>query len=590
MGQLMRRAPDEVLQVRAEKLPWHDVAGLIPADFDLRPEGLFNVRNGEERRVSGPIWIHAMTRDGAHQVWGVLAGWQDHDGKLHDRAFPVAMLHESRGQSLMQVLAASGLLIQPRATGLLVDYLAAFNPPRRVQSVARLGWLSGEQLVYVIPEGTLGSVPAEPVVFQPERNSPAATAFRAASTLDDWGRLVATPCRENPLLVFCLCAAFSPPLAKFANLDSGGFHLYGNSSKGKTTALQVAASVWGNGADPAVSDASSIRRWNSTANALEGIAAAHNDGLLALDEMGTCDAMDFGRVVYNLFGGQGKARMGKDAHLLEQRAWRVQVLSTGEISTRQKIEEGTRKPAKAGQLARLIDIPIGDAMVVATAGREPGQFVDCLKRATGQNYGTAGPEFLRNLADKLETVRFARQDIQQRVDKWIEGAPVGHLESVEHRALHRFALVAVAGRLAREFGILPISGDDVDAAVIAVWNRWRGEGDSLSDSVRGVASVREFIMKHPARFADPDRVTVEVRDLAGYHDSGRGLWLFTPGGFREACGGQDPLEVARELARRGFLFKNDADRLRSKHTIKAREIGRIPLYAVRNQILEADDR
>jgi putative DNA primase/helicase len=586
----MRCDPDEVLQVPRAQVPWHHVSAYVPADFELRPEGLFHVRSSEERKVSGPIWVDAMTRDAAQQTWGVVVHWLDRDGKAHERAFPVALLHELRGQLLVQALAASGLLVQTKSAGLLVEYLGAFNPPGRVQSVARLGWLPGDALVYVLPGGTLGGTCAQAVIFQPERNSPTATAFRAAGTLVDWRERVAVPCRGNSILIFALCAGFSGPLAKFASLDSGGFHFYGHSSKGKTTALQVAASVWGNGADPADSDSSFIRRWNSTANALEGTAAAHNDGLLALDEMGTCDAQDFGRVVYNLFGGQGKARMGKDASLLEQRAWRVQVLSTGEISVRQKIEEGNRKPAKAGQLARLIDIPIGDAAIMATAGDRPEYFVDRLKRVTGQCFGTAGPGFLRAFAEMLQTVSSARHEVLRRVDAWVSGAPVARLESVEHRALRRFALVAVAGWLASEWDILPFDGEEVDAAVLDVWNRWRGEGDSLPDSARGIASVREFIMKHGARFAILDQSFIDVRDLAGYRDEERGRWLFTDDGFREACGGQDPREVARELVRRGLMFKNDSDRIKSKHTIKALGSARVSLYAVRGDILERAER
>ena len=45
-----------------------------------------------------------------------------------------------------------------------------------------------------------------------------------------------------------------------------------------------------------------------------------NDGILILDELGTCSVQDIGKIVYDLFGGQGKARMGKDASLLYRRS------------------------------------------------------------------------------------------------------------------------------------------------------------------------------------------------------------------------------------------------------------------------------
>ena len=57
--------------------------------------------------------------------------------------------------------------------------------------------------------------------------------------------------------------AFASPLLPLAQIESGGFHLVGTTSIGKTTALNVAASVAG---------LKTIPNWRSTSNALEGKA------------------------------------------------------------------------------------------------------------------------------------------------------------------------------------------------------------------------------------------------------------------------------------------------------------------------------
>ncbi len=54
-------------------------------------------------------------------------------------------------------------------------------------------------------------------------------------------------------------------------------------STGKSTVLRVASSVWG-GFDY-------LQSWRATSNGLEGIAAAHNDSLLCLDEIGEIAAI-----------------------------------------------------------------------------------------------------------------------------------------------------------------------------------------------------------------------------------------------------------------------------------------------------------
>lgn len=95
--------------------------------------------------------------------------------------------------------------------------------------------------------------------------------------------------------------AFAGALAEIAGEDSGGFHLRGASSSGKSTVLRLAASVWGN-------PSTYVRLWRGTVNGLEGLATLHNDGLLILDAIGQVDPDDAGEAAYLLANGQGKVR------------------------------------------------------------------------------------------------------------------------------------------------------------------------------------------------------------------------------------------------------------------------------------------
>jgi len=109
------------------------------------------------------------------------------------------------------------------------------------------------------------------------------------------------PCSGNPILLLSVSASFAAPLllkAKQQSAGGGGIHLIGKSSNGKTTALQVAASVWGG---PGY-----VRAWRATANGLEATAAALNDSLIVLDEISECDPREIGAIIYALANGQGK--------------------------------------------------------------------------------------------------------------------------------------------------------------------------------------------------------------------------------------------------------------------------------------------
>ncbi len=330
--------------------PWSIKA---PAGFHLTADSVLYFdttgENAKYKKVFGPCWVVAETRRGTKDAWGKAIRWIDRDGNTHERAIPAGRFHE-QGNALAQELAEEGLAIVPGQERTLVKYLGTFETKARQQAVEKLGWLdtAGGELCYVTPTQVLrkkgnesgNAKSMEDIVFQPERYSPTTTTMTASGSLSDWKEHVAVNCSGQPFLIFSLCTSLAGPLLKHARLDSGGFHFYGRSSHGKTTLAQVGASVWGCGADPAdAPEAAFIRKWNSTANALEGLAAAHTDGVMILDELQSCAAKDFGSVIYNLFGGQGKSAMDASRNLKKQRAWRILSLSTGEISSKQKIEE-----------------------------------------------------------------------------------------------------------------------------------------------------------------------------------------------------------------------------------------------------------
>jgi len=307
-----------------------------------------------------------------------------------------------------------------------------------------------------------------------------------------------------------------------------------------------------------------------TTNALEGLAAAHSDGLLVLDELGTCTARDFGKAVYDLAGGQGKSAMDQSRNLKQQRTWRILILSTGEIPARQKIEE-EKHTVKAGQMLRLIDIPAGEN-ILTPGTPEPARLVDTLKRNCGMFFGTAGPAFVKALVNGAREVSELRDIITQLLDQTTKTFTPSGAGPEQARAIKKFALVAVAGILAVRLGVLPLTEEEVTESVRVVLDVWLADAAPLPDVERGVAAVRDFILRHQeARFHRIDQSSGEehfvVRDLAGYWDKERSVYLFTPEGFREACKGHDSKEVARELARRGLLFQNQGDRLVSKTSI-----------------------
>jgi putative DNA primase/helicase len=178
-----------------------------------------------------------------------------------------------------------------------------------VTVVARTGWHEiGERSVFLLPGETISSRAGEPVIL----DDVATGAYGARGTIEEWRDGVAKLASRHVLPALAISAALAGPLLHLAGIECGGVHFFGPSSIGKTTLLQLAASVWGRGGAPGY-----VRTWRATANGLEGAAAGATDTVLILDELGQVDVRELATALYSLANGTGKARAHRDGALRE---------------------------------------------------------------------------------------------------------------------------------------------------------------------------------------------------------------------------------------------------------------------------------
>src|SRR5262249_8756757 len=162
----------------------------------------------------------------------------------------------------------------------LNDYILKARPKANALCVSRVGW-HGSSFVY--PDETINPPDGERLILQTMLDFD--NGFKASGTLADWKAEIAEKASGNVVLIFGISVAFAAKLLKPLEIESGGFNLRGGSSKGKTTTLQVAASVDGSGGDRG----GFVEGWKATANGLESMCERHNDSILPLDELSQCD-------------------------------------------------------------------------------------------------------------------------------------------------------------------------------------------------------------------------------------------------------------------------------------------------------------
>jgi len=342
--------------------------------------------------------------------------------------------------------------------------------------------------------------------------------------------------------------------------EGGGLNLHGPSSKGKTTALQAAASVWGRGA----TDPGFVRSWRGTANSQESGAALVSDTLLCLDEIGVAEARDAAAAVYQLATGIGKGRSRRDGSLREPLTWRVLTLSTGEVAMAAKVSEDRTRRPYAGQAVRLLDIPADAGHgygVFDGPGQESdaGKLADAIKQAAISSFGTAGPAFVRRLIgeDAAETGKLVSEMVVQFQTSQLRPDADGQVR----RAAARLGLIGAAGELACEWGIVHWkAGEAMQAAAraLADWIATRG-GTEAAEIREALLQVRRFFEAHgEARFepVDGDADARPVTNRVGWRRGcgSERTWLVLPELWKtEVCAGFDPVGTARVLAERGIL-------------------------------------
>jgi len=547
--------------------------------YQMKGDGLFFVSKSREEPpiwLSGPFEVLAQTRDGNSDQWGLLLHWLDPDGQSHDWAMPKEALGGGR-EEIWRALLREGLTIvsSPKGRGLLADYLAQAEPQGRALGLSRIGWHhiqeEKDRMVFVLPDVTLGEAGNQRVLWQTEGRRE--THFGTRGELDHWKAEVATKCIGNSRLVFAVSLAFAPPLLKIANEESGGFHLKGQSRAGKTVVLRVASSVWGGG-DNSLGFACS---WRATANGLEGIAEAHNDALLLLDEMGQVDAREAGEVAYMLANGTGKGRAGRDGSPRRSAQWRLLFLSTGEVALAEKMAEIGKQP-KAGQEIRLVEIPADAGANLGVfehlhGAESGGAFAEELRAATNRLYGTPSRTYLEKLTDRYSTDPDELCDLikASRAEFIARNQPPeasGQVRSV----CGRFALVAAAGSLATAFGLTGWPDDEADRAAAACFKAWLTSRGSAGDYEieAGIRQVTAFIEAHgSSRFEAVDSGSERVNNRVGYREQADGgcwryyvspeMWL------REVAKGFDAAVLAKAMVARSLIIPgNDGKPARQK--------------------------
>jgi len=290
-------------------------------------------------------------------------------------------------------LADQGISVNSETAPNLVRYISDvedrnYDRLKESRSIGRLGYIPGEGF----------SPYVDGLIFDGDANfRELFRAVRQAGSEETW-RSIAGECRRMSTTArIILAASFASPLLEIIGALPFFVHLWGvDSGTGKTVALMLAASVWG---DPTVG--AYVKTFDATVVGHEKTAAFLNHLPLCLDELQLArnarGQTNFD--VYRLAQGVGRTRGNRAGGVDRTPTWRNCILTTGESPL-------TSLSAGAGAVNRVIDIECRASEAVITDGMRVANTVKT-------NYGFAGRRFVEAIYSSENSASVIRSAYQK---------------------------------------------------------------------------------------------------------------------------------------------------------------------------------
>lgn len=281
-------------------------------------------------------------------------------------------------------LASNGLAVNSENARDVVRYLSDieslnYDQLEERKSTSHLGWLSKDRFAPYVDD----------VVFDGDSDEFTALydGMSPHGDPDVWFDLARTVRSGQSVPArIALAAAFAGPLVKPLGALSFFVHLWGLQGSGKTVALMLGASVWGN---PAMGQL--VKSFSGTKVSHELFSAFCCNVPVFLDELQViADRQSFDDIIYALCEGVSKGRGAKGGGLQKQKQWATCFVTTGEMP----IVKGN---SGGGATVRTIEVNY--------AGEPFFQDARHVAAVVQENYGHAGRLFVEAIMQNMDKVR-----------------------------------------------------------------------------------------------------------------------------------------------------------------------------------------
>lgn len=349
----------------------------------------------------------------------------------------------------------------------------------------------------------------------------------------EWGefskwRDLSAECLKYPLPRIVTAAAYASLLLKHIGVNGFCVHIWGESGRGKTVALMLAASIYGD-ADP---KSGIIRNGKTTSNGIEPVLGFFNDCAVIFDELTTLTQEQITDMVYKFAQGQGKGRMTKSAGLQKTYTWNNVAI----LSAEKPLTDGR---TMSGAVNRIISLyadgdVFGDMDMVSIA--------NTLKA----NYGFGARRF-------IEALKYA--DVRGIYDKYAGAIP----NTIEQKQANAAAVLLTAYDIAAKY-VYCVD----DMLTVADLLPYLAARDEVSVSDRAYKALLDFVDANYTMFDDSDTYQSKWGRKSDTY-----VHIFYAR-FVEFCerNGYQPTSILKEWRSKNLIKTRNPNELKNNATIK----------------------
>ncbi|WP_209026243.1 DUF927 domain-containing protein [Mannheimia haemolytica] len=499
----------------------------------------------KERWTCNPLALKGEGYNESGEAFYIFEWEHPQTRKPHTEAIPFASFGKSAGWEVMQRYGLK--MTNESYLNKLADHFHAISKttPRNWKVTALAGWQNG---AYILPNGEMIGEPKSPVYFTQKTMD--TLGYTTKGTLESWQSEIAGNIRGNYSMMIGIATALTAPLLKILGLSSFGVHLYGDSSKGKSTTIHLANSIYGD-------KSKLVKTWNSTPYAIQQEAVARNDGFLTLDEIGQAkNAKDLEAIAYDIFNETGKMQGKKEGGNREINRWKITALSTGEKDLETQLRmQGVK--IHTGQLVRLLNLPIYETCNFHQFPNAKAH-ADYLNEAVTEHYGVAGRSWIAFIAENHALIKTTYKAIRK---KWLS-LTENMSGQVQRVACDRFAIMETALQLAQHLTGWP--EEENSQAILKNFLDWKETfGEKTREETKIVETLLDWINENEASFIEypfnqeqrtPPKVA-GYRILANNSTKTNEYFFIYPKQFKETLAEFPLLMACTKLHEAGILHK-----------------------------------